>query len=191
MQHENRPDPVFFRNCSIVIHKHDRSAMDIPISPSPPTIQPTSVSYAGFWKRFAAHIIDQLIMGVVGFIIFIPALMLLGLGIGNIDDSDVASGFFLAFLGTYLLFIFFLLGAQWLYFALMESKKGATLGKMALGIVVTDMNGNAISFGRASGRYFAKLLSGLTLGIGYIIAGFTQQKQALHDIIASCLVVNK
>jgi uncharacterized RDD family membrane protein YckC len=73
----------------------------------------------------------------------------------------------------------------------MESKKGATLGKMALGIKVTDMSGNPVSFARASGRYFGKILSGLTLGIGYIIAGFSQQKQALHDILAKTLVVNK
>jgi uncharacterized RDD family membrane protein YckC len=62
---------------------------------------------------------------------------------------------------------------------------------MALGIKVTDMTGNKLSFGRATGRYFAKIISGLIMGIGYFMAGFTQQKQALHDIIASCLVVNK
>jgi uncharacterized RDD family membrane protein YckC len=53
------------------------------------------------------------------------------------------------------------------------------------------MNGNRISFGRATGRYFGKILSGLTFTIGYIMAGFTQQKQALHDMIAGCLVINK
>jgi uncharacterized RDD family membrane protein YckC len=81
--------------------------------------------------------------------------------------------------------------AGWLYFALMESSaKGATLGKRALGIKVTDMSGNRISFGRATGRYFGKIVSGVILYIGFLMAGFTQQKQALHDIMASCLVVN-
>jgi uncharacterized RDD family membrane protein YckC len=84
-----------------------------------------------------------------------------------------------------------LLAAEWLYFALMESMKGATLGKMALGIIVTDLQGNRISFGRATGRYFAKIISSLTILVGYIMAGFTQRKQALHDIIAGCLVINK
>jgi uncharacterized RDD family membrane protein YckC len=62
---------------------------------------------------------------------------------------------------------------------------------MAISIKVTDLAGNKISFGRASGRYFAKIISSLTLGIGYVMTGFTQQKQALHDMIAGCLVVNK
>ena len=78
------------------------------------------------------------------------------------------------------------------YWAAFESSKWqASPGKMALGIKVTDLNGNRISFARASGRYFAKILSGLTLLVGYFMAAFTARKQALHDIIAGCLVVNK
>ncbi len=165
--------------------------MDTPLQTPTQAAVPVIKSYAGFWKRFAAHLIDQLILGVVAIIVLIPALLMLGLGVSNIDDQEMASGVIAAFLGIYLMFIVFLLAIQWLYYALMESKKGATLGKMAIGIVVTDMNGSRISFGRASGRYFAKIISSLTLGIGYIIAGFTQQKQALHDIIAGCLVINK
>jgi len=81
---------------------------------------------------------------------------------------------------------------SWLYVAGMEaSSKQATLGKMALGIIVTDLDGQPISFGRATGRYFAKIISGLTLCVGYIMAGFTEKKQALHDMIASCLVVQR
>jgi uncharacterized RDD family membrane protein YckC len=67
----------------------------------------------------------------------------------------------------------------------------ATLGKMAIGIVVTDLEGKRISFARATGRHFAKIISGFILFIGYIMAGFTQKKQALHDLIADCLVVKK
>ena len=79
---------------------------------------------------------------------------------------------------------------SWLYFALLESSpKQATLGKMALGIKVTDLDGNRISFGRATGRFFAKIISGVILMIGYIMAAFTAKKQALHDIIASTLVI--
>ena len=62
---------------------------------------------------------------------------------------------------------------------------------MALGIKVTDLDGNRISFGRATGRHFAKWLSALILGIGYIMVAFTAKKQGLHDQVASCLVVNK
>jgi uncharacterized RDD family membrane protein YckC len=82
---------------------------------------------------------------------------------------------------------------QWLYYAYLESgEKQATWGKQILSLYVTDLAGNRISFGRASGRFFAKIISGLIpLGIGYIMAGFTERKQALHDMIASCLVLRR
>ena len=80
----------------------------------------------------------------------------------------------------------------WLYFALMESSRfQGTLGKMAVQIKVTDLEGNRLTFGRATGRHFGKIVSGLTLGIGYIMAAFTEKKQGLHDIMAGCLVVRK
>jgi uncharacterized RDD family membrane protein YckC len=72
-----------------------------------------------------------------------------------------------------------------------SSVKQATLGKLAIGIIVTDLQGSRITFGRATGRYFGKILSSLILSIGYIMAGFTEKKQALHDMIAGCLVVMK
>ncbi len=81
---------------------------------------------------------------------------------------------------------------QWLYFAWMESSEHqATLGKMALGLIVTDLNDQRISFGRATGRFFAKIITNYTFFIGYIMAGFTEKKQALHDMIASTLVLRK
>ncbi|MGB8524124.1 MAG: RDD family protein, partial [Candidatus Acidiferrales bacterium] len=82
---------------------------------------------------------------------------------------------------------------MWIYYAWMESSSHqGTLGKMALGLIVTDLEGRRISFARASGRYFAKIITSLIpLGIGYMMAGFTEKKQALHDIIASCLVLRK
>jgi uncharacterized RDD family membrane protein YckC len=93
--------------------------------------------------------------------------------------------------GMMMLFVV-IAAAGWLYFALMESSsKQGTLGKMALSIVVTDVNGNRITFGRATGRYFGKILSGLILYIGYIMVAFTEKKQGLHDMIAGTLVVNK
>lgn len=63
---------------------------------------------------------------------------------------------------------------------------------MALGLIVTDMQGRRVTFARASGRFFAKIITNLIpLWIGYIMAGFTEKKQALHDMIASCLVLKK
>jgi uncharacterized RDD family membrane protein YckC len=72
-----------------------------------------------------------------------------------------------------------------------SSSKQATLGKMYVGLQVTDMAGNRISFTRALVRHIAEILSYLTFFIGYIISGFTTQKQALHDLIAGTLVVKK
>ena len=80
----------------------------------------------------------------------------------------------------------------WIYFAAMESSPTqGTLGKMALGIKVTDMEGDRVEFGRATGRHFGKIISTIILLIGYIMIAFTQKKQGLHDIMAGCLVVNK
>jgi uncharacterized RDD family membrane protein YckC len=80
----------------------------------------------------------------------------------------------------------------WLYHGLMTSSaKQATLGKMAVGIIITDMQGRRLSFARATGRHFAKYLSGLTLLIGYLIQPVTEKRQALHDLLASTLVVRR
>ena len=81
----------------------------------------------------------------------------------------------------------------WLYFALLHSSgRQASLGKRALGIKVTDLNGERISFARASGRYLAYLaVCVFTLGLGLLMAGFTRRRQALHDMIAGTLVVSR
>jgi uncharacterized RDD family membrane protein YckC len=152
------------------------------------------VSYAGFWKRFAAAIIDGIILSFANFLAILPVLGLLGLGLGSAasGDSDSKTGFIIAVIGAYLMVVLALTVLGWLYFALMEmSVNQGTLGKMALGIKVTDLNGNRITFGKATGRYFGKIVSAMILYIGFIMAGFTDKKQALHDIMAGCLVVNK
>lgn len=80
----------------------------------------------------------------------------------------------------------------WIYFAVMESSSvQGTLGKMALGIKVTDLEGNQVGFGKATGRFFGTIISALILLIGFIMVAFTQKKQGLHDMMAGCLVVNK
>jgi uncharacterized RDD family membrane protein YckC len=152
-------------------------------------IQPV-FNYAGFWKRLVAYLLDQIIISVIGFFIVVPVLAMVGLSLFS-SDFEPSDEFIITLITAYFSLIILLLAAEWLYFALMESMKGATLGKMALGIIVTDLQGNRISFGRATGRYFAKIISSLTILVGYIMAGFTQRKQALHDIIAGCLVINK
>lgn len=154
--------------------------------------------YAGFWKRFGAIIIDGIIIWVLQAFVFVPILGALGLGFFN-NMEDLQSGDTEAAVGM-LGAIMAAAGAIWvltmiiqvLYFTLMESSKTqATLGKMALGIIVTDMNGAPLNFSKALVRNLCRLLSNFTMLIGYIIAAFTAKKQALHDIIAGTLVVNK
>ncbi len=156
---------------------------------------PRKITYAGFWWRFLAYIIDDIIIGFVKFIILIPVWAVLGFSIfklsefsscnDEIDLSVIAPLFGLIFFTALISIVI-----TWLYFALMESSsKQGTLGKMALGIKVTDIEGNRISFLRATGRYFGKILSGMILMIGYIMAGLTPKKQALHDMLANCLVM--
>jgi uncharacterized RDD family membrane protein YckC len=141
------------------------------------------MEYAGFWRRFAAWVIDSIIIVLADF--------LLGFIIGIIW-SFISSGLDEIVKESVIYTVGFIIGfiVPWLYFALMESsEKQATLGKMALKIKVTDLDGNKISFGRASARFWSKILSGFILCVGYLIAGWTKKKQALHDIIAKTLVI--
>lgn len=152
--------------------------------------------YAGFWWRFIANLLDGAILGTIQFILFLPFIgsviyTAIKASDGGFSDAQ-ALGMAGAIVGTIFLFAMLSIAASWLYFALMESSKyQGTIGKIVLGITVTDENGNRITFGRATGRYFAKIISGMTLWIGYIMAGFTDKKQALHDIIANTLVWKK
>lgn len=152
--------------------------------------------YAGFWWRFIAHLLDSAILGTVQLIFFIPFIGTIIYTAIKSSDGDLnetqAFAIATAIAGTLFLFVLLSIAAGWLYYALMESSKfQGTIGKKVMGIIVTDENGNRITFGRATGRYFAKIISGMTLWVGYIIAGFTDKKQALHDIIANTLVWKK
>ncbi len=143
------------------------------------TEQDAFKGYAGFWKRFAASIIDGVILMVCGLIIggFI------GLVYRFTAGTSVGAGA-LGNLGGIIL--------GWLYFAIMESSSTqGTLGKMALGIKVTNLSGDSISFGRATGRHLGKIISAFILFIGYLMVAFTSRKQGLHDMMAGCLVVNR
>jgi len=144
------------------------------------------VSHAGFWKRFGAMVIDWMLLSILNGICI--GLFALSFGAVIFSSSVGAAPFGVSLMVGFIVLSFSL---NWLYYTLMESSaKQATLGKMALGIVVTDDQGRRISFARANGRYWSKILSGFFLCLGYIIAAFTAKKQALHDLIASTLVVD-
>jgi uncharacterized RDD family membrane protein YckC len=166
---------------------------------------PTAASatvYATFGQRFLALIIDAIIISVVYFAILTPIITVLGLGIASkaqnmesMTEDEAASaamgmaGGIIAAIGTAFLAVY---AIQLLYYSIMESSKyQGSVGKIALGIKVVDLNGNRVSFGTAFVRAIGKLISGMIMYIGYLMAAFTEKKQALHDMIASTLVVKK
>ncbi len=157
-----------------------------------------NTNYAGFWQRFLALIIDSIIIGVVRTILVIPILAAVGLSfateIQNFDVADDGNIFAMvaAFFAAAMAMAAISSIISLLYFSFMESSKyQATVGKLALGLTVTDMDGNRIDFGKALLRNIGKFVSAFILCIGYIMAAFTDKKQALHDMIASTLVVKK
>ncbi|HEY2622277.1 MAG TPA: RDD family protein [Dyella sp.] len=170
-----------------------------PISQARPS-QTTSASLddnAGFWKRVAAYLIDSVLL-------YIPSALIEKMMGGDaaqatleqaqLSASNDAQAMMAALSQYYTTMMpsFLIITAMiWLYFAVCESSAWqATIGKLALRIRVTDMQGQRISFLRAFGRYPAKYLSALILGVGFLMVGWTQRKQALHDLIANTLVLN-
>ena len=153
-----------------------------PVGATPVTmVENSAIRYAGFWRRFVAWLLDSLMLGVALFIIPFTTT-------SGFTQGPAGFGGFGAIMVTGLSIYLF----PWLYFALMESSLNqGTLGKMALGLRVTDQDGRRIGFGRATGRHFSKILSVMTLMIGFVMAAFTQKKQALHDFVAGTLVLSK
>lgn len=135
--------------------------------------------FAGFWWRFLAYFIDGF------FLLLISSVINMTYGFTGVllhMNPETVGG------------MSFLTGgiSGWLYYTIMESSRcRATPGKMICGMIVVDMEGNRISFGRANGRYFAKILSILILFFGYFMIGWTAKKQGLHDMIAGTLVLRR
>jgi uncharacterized RDD family membrane protein YckC len=173
----------------------------------PPPIAGTArvsapLPYAGFWARFVASLVDGLILGIpFGIIVTVLIFMFGGFGMmihrfppdsRPVDPGQVMAllaPFFMAFFLGWIVFVIL----EWLYYAGMESSaRQATLGKSVMSLRVTNYEGQRISFGHATGRYFSKLVNRfIPFAIGYIMAGFTAKKQALHDLIAGTLVLKK
>jgi uncharacterized RDD family membrane protein YckC/Tfp pilus assembly major pilin PilA len=131
--------------------------------------------YAGFWKRSAAALVDLLVVLVPMAAIGMIAALLTGPKSQVTATADMAA-----------------LLVPWLYFAFMESAPTqATIGKLAFGLRVVGLDGQRLSFLRASTRFLGKILSVLSLGFGFLMVGVTHRKQALHDVIGRCLVLNR
>jgi uncharacterized RDD family membrane protein YckC len=155
------------------------------------------MSYAGFWRRLAAYLIDAVVLTIGATLLVMP---LLAAGVPLLETMDrqgLIKGMSayagheadLTALGDAVLVGLVVL--EWLYFAALESSAWqGTVGKRALGLRVTDLEGRRIGFGRASGRFLAKIPSAAILLIGFIMAAFTEKKQALHDKMAGTLVIH-
>ena len=158
-------------------------------------VVPVSI-YAGFWLRLVAYLIDSVVT-VVPMVILALVILVFDGSVAILSraarDGDVPPAVGVLVAATFIGIFVTTIVVRWLYYAYSESSHWqATLGKRALGIYVTDAEGNRVTFARASGRFFAATISRLIpLWIGFIMAGFTARKQALHDMIASCLVLRR
>jgi uncharacterized RDD family membrane protein YckC len=165
-----------------------------PAYPAPPAyvLAPPS-PYGGFWIRLLAYIIDRIVVGVVAtplfFIMAMPTITRLVHEAEQNQDNPSPEFVFsvLGAISTYVLLVFI---GYWLYEALLTASSWqGTVGKRVLRLKVTDEAGNRISFGRATGRFFAKILSNLLFCIGFIMIAFTDRKRGLHDMLAGTLVM--
>lgn len=150
-----------------------------------------ALRYGGFWRRVVAALIDSIIVNaaMVPLSFVLPIYEAIGVGDSSVTDSAMGIGAELEYtpLGTLILVV-----VIWLYAAFLESSpRQATLGKMVLSMRVTDIDGDRITFSQATGRYFAKFLSGLILMIGFLMVAFTPRKQGLHDMLAKTLVIRR
>jgi uncharacterized RDD family membrane protein YckC len=162
-----------------------------PLAPSVerPRVTARPFAYAGFWLRFAAFLVDLFVVGLAARpVIYEPLLTNVGPNATSKELFAFSTGGTRQALAIAMLVQLI----YWLYYASLESSAWqASLGKKLLGLYVTDLEGKRISFARASGRHFGKMLSQLILLIGFVMAGFTARKQALHDMMAGCLVLKK
>lgn len=146
---------------------------------APAGIAYAGITYAGFWRRYLALVLDSIVLALP----LIVLAVVLGLAGGSSSDESSAL--------VVLVYLAYWVAAP-LYYSLQESSAAqATLGKRALGIKVTDLEGGRLTFGNALGRWFAAALSYLTLYIGFLMAAFTTRRQALHDMVAGTLVVDR
>jgi uncharacterized RDD family membrane protein YckC len=138
-----------------------------------------------FWIRVLASLVDTLILFTASF----PLRLLLGSAV-TVLGMDAQMPMHELLLARRWVRIAVAIAMGWAYKAGMESSRyQATLGKLAMRLKVTDLEGNRLSLAHASGRYAAKFLSALTLGIGYLMVGFDEEKQGLHDRIAGTRVL--
>jgi len=148
--------------------------------------------YGGFWMRLLAHLIDHVILGAIAApFFFILILPVIGRVIEQAErNQEPSPELIVAIVSSVFVYIILAFVGQWLYEALLTSSSWqGTVGKRVLQLKVTDEIGNRIGFGRATGRFFAKILSSMLFCIGFIMIGLTDRKRGLHDMLAGTLVM--
>jgi uncharacterized RDD family membrane protein YckC len=167
----------------------------VPQSAQPPDVIPAihklselppRPAFAGFWLRAVAYLIDTIFISLVFGLIasFYPSTFIKIPGAGTTSLASLPQLTPIAFAIT--------ISATWFYYTVFEASIWqATPGKRVMRLYVADLNGQRLTFARAAARNFAKMISSLTFLVGYLVAGFTEKKQALHDILASCLVLRR
>jgi uncharacterized RDD family membrane protein YckC len=148
--------------------------------------------YGGFWIRLVAHLIDHVILGAVAaplfFVMALPTILRVAHEAER--NQEPSPEMIMAILSSVFLYVVIAFAGQWLYEAwLTSSSWQGTIGKRVLRLKVVDEAGNRISFGRATGRFFAKILSSMFFCIGFIMIAFTERKCGLHDMLAGTMVV--
>lgn len=149
---------------------------------------PPRPAFAGFWLRAIAYLFDTILISLVLGLIasFYPATFI------KMSDGASASPSLTALPQLTPIAFVITIAATWFYYTIFEASDWqATPGKRALRLYVADLNGQRVTLARAATRNLAKIISSLTFLVGYLVAGFTERKQALHDILASCLVLRK
>ena len=148
--------------------------------------------YGGFWMRLLAHLIDHVILGAIAApFFFILILPVIGRVIEQAErNQEPSPELIVAIVSSVFVYIILAFVGQWLYEALLTSSSWqGTVGKRLLQLRVTDETGNRIGFGRATGRFFAKILSSMFFYVGFIMVGLTDRKRGLHDMLAGTLVM--
>lgn len=151
-----------------------------------PTLSVDGRLYAGFWIRVVAYLMDCAVC-------FVPvcAIAVIALAIGGYATANQTPETTVSLAPLWICMLVGLL-VQWPYWAIMESSRlQATLGKMAAGVIVIDAKGNRLTFARATGRYFARVVAAIPLYLGLIMVAFDARKRGLHDRLAATFVVKK
>ena len=148
---------------------------------------------AGFWRRYGANLLDMVILYILWLLILLVFIIIDLIGVA-VTSSGNSSNIFENVVGMAFICFGYAICAlvALLYFAWFESSRfQATPGKLAVGMIVVDLEGNRISFGKAIIRTLSKIISALVLDVGFIMIGFTEKRQGLHDMIAGTTVVMK